>query len=189
MVPPVPLMSLWLPIVLSAVMVFVASSIIHMVLKYHSGDFKKAPKEEELQNALREASIPAGDYLIPCPSGPQGMKEPKYQEMMKKGPIAVMTVFPGGSFNMGASLAKWFVFCLVVSGFAAYVTGRAVGAGTSYLTVFRFAGTTAFAGYVLAAWPSTIWYRRSVSTHVKLTFDGLVYALLTAGTFGWLWPK
>jgi hypothetical protein len=185
----VPLMSLWLPILLSAVMVFVASSIIHMVLKYHSSDFKRAPKEEELQAALRNFSIPAGDYVVPCPSGAQGMKDPKYQEMVKQGPIAVMTVFPGGSFNMGASLAKWFVFCLVVSAYAAYVTGRAVGAGTPYLAVFRFAGATAFAGYVLGAWPSTIWYRRSVSTHVKLTFDGLVYALLTAGTFGWLWPR
>ena len=185
----VTVMSLWLPIVLSAVIVFVASSIIHMVLKYHSTDFRRAPKEEELQDALRGFSIPAGDYIVPCPGGPAGMKDPKYQEMVKKGPVVLMTVFPSAAFNMGASLGMWFVFCLVVSVFAAYVTGRAVPAGTPYLGVFRFAGVTAFAGYVLASWPNTIWYKRSVGTSIKLTFDGLVYALLTAGTFGWLWPK
>ena len=185
----VPVMSLWLPIVLSAVIVFVASSIIHMVLTYHNSDFGRPPKEEELQDALRGFSIPPGDYIVPCPGGSAGMKEPKYQEMVKKGPVVMMTVFPSGSFSMGPSLVKWFIFCLVVSVFAAYVTGRAVGAGTSYLTVFRFAGVTAFAGYVLASWPNTIWYKRSVSTTLKTSFDGLVYALLTAGTFGWLWPK
>ena len=185
----VPMMSLWLPIVLSAVMVFVASSIIHMVLKYHSTDFGRAPKEEDLQTALRGFSIPAGDFLVPCPGGSAGMKDPKYQEMVKKGPVVLMTVLPSGGVNMGASLGMWFIFCLVVSVFAAYVTGRAVPAGTSYLTVFRFAGVTAFAAYALALWQNTIWYKRAWGTTIKNTFDGLVYALLTAGTFGWLWPK
>jgi len=185
----VPLMSLWMPIVLSAVIVFVASSIIHMVLPYHRGDFRRAPNEEELQDAMRKASIPAGDYMIPCPHGPAGMKDPKYQELAKKGPMVIMTVLPAGGSNMGTNLLQWFVYCVVVSVFAAYVTGRAVGPGSPYLTAFRFAGVTAFAGYALALWQNTIWYKRSVATTLRTTFDGLVYALLTAGTFGWLWPK
>jgi hypothetical protein len=89
---------------------------------------------------------------------------------------------------MGSSLAQWFVYTVVVSLFAAYLTGRAVGPGTEYLDVFRFAGTAAFLGYALALWQSTIWLKRSWSTTLKSTFDGLVYALVTAGTFGWLWP-
>jgi hypothetical protein len=117
------------------------------------------------------------------------MKDARYQEMVKKGPVLMMTVFPTGGANMGASLLQWFVFCLVISVFAAYVTGRAFGPGTPYITVFRFAGTTAFAGYALALWQSTIWYKRKWSTNLKLNFDGLVYALLTGGVFGWLWPK
>ena len=117
------------------------------------------------------------------------MKDPKFQEMMKKGPAVIMTVLPAGGSNMGTNLIQWFVFCLVVSVFAAYVTGRAVPAGSSYLNAFRFAGVTAFAGYTLASWPSVIWYKRSVGTTLRTTFDGLVYALLTAGTFGWLWPR
>jgi hypothetical protein len=184
----VPVMSLWLPIVLSSVIVFVASSIIHMMLTYHRTDFRKAPNEEDLQDTLRKFSIPPGDYIVPCSGGTAGMKDPKYQEMAKKGPVVTMTVFPS-AFNMGATLAMWFVYCLVVSVFAAYVTGRAVGAGTPYLTVFRFAGVTAFAAYALALWQNTIWYKRAMGTTIKNTFDGLVYAMLTAGTFGWLWPR
>ena len=49
----VPLTSLWLPILLSAVVVFAASSIIHMVLPYHRNDFKKLPDEEGFLAALR----------------------------------------------------------------------------------------------------------------------------------------
>ena len=185
----VTVMSLWLPIIVSAVFVFVASSIIHMALKYHKGDFAKPPNDEDLQDTLRKFSIPPGDYLLPCPSGSQGMNDPKYQEMVKRGPVLMMTVFPAGGFSLGTSLVQWFVYCLVISVFAAYVTGRAFGPGTPYLTVFRFAGTVAFAGYALALWQGTIWYKRKVSTTLKNNFDGLIYALLTAGTFGWLWPK
>jgi len=185
----VTLMSLWLPIVLSAVIVFVASSIIHMMFTYHKTDYGKAPNEEDLQDTLRKFSIPPGDYIVPCPGGSAGMKDPKYLEMVKKGPTVVMTVFPSNAFNMGSTLVVWFFYCLAMSVFAAYVTGRAVGPGGSYLTVFRIAGTTAFAAYALALWQDSIWYKRKWSTTFKNTFDGLVYALLTAGTFGWLWPK
>lgn len=185
----VPLMSLWLPIVLSAVLVFVASSIIHMMFKYHSTDYGRAPNEEDLQASLRKFSIPPGDYMVPCAQGSAGMKDPRYQEMVKQGPMVIMTVCPGSAFNMGPTLVQWFVYCVVISAFAAYVTGRAVGAGAAYLEVFRFAGASAFAGYALAHGQASIWYKRKWSTTLKNTFDGLVYASLTAGAFGWLWPK
>jgi len=83
----------------------------------------------------------------------------------------------------------WFIYSAVVGFFAAYVAGRALPAEAEYLRVFRFAGVTAFVGYSLALWQMSIWYRRAWSTTVKATVDGLVYALLTAGTFGWLWPR
>jgi hypothetical protein len=76
----------------------------------------------------------------------------------------------------------------VISVFAAYIAGRAVPAGGEYLEVFRFAGTTAFIGYTAALWQVSIWYKRRWSTTLKSTFDGLIFALLTAGVFGWLWP-
>jgi hypothetical protein len=185
----VPIASLWLPILLAAVLVFVASSVIHMVLKYHRNDFRALPDEAAVADALRPLSIPPGDYAMPYAGSTDAMKSPEYAAKLEKGPVAFMTVLPSGAWSMGSSLAQWFVYCVVVGVFAAYVTGRAVPAGGAYLDVFRFAGTTAFAGYALALAQHPIWYKRAWSTTLKSMFDGLVYALLTAGAFGWLWPS
>ena len=185
----VELTSLWAPIVLAAVLVFVVSSILHMVLPYHRSDWGKLPSEDEVMEALGRFKIPPGDYIIPCAGTPDTMRSPAFQEKMKRGPVALMTMMESGVPKMGTSLAWWFVYAIVVSIFAAYVAGRALPPGTEYLQVFRFAGTTAFAGYALALWQNTIWYKRSVSATAKSTFDGLIYALLTAGAFGWLWPR
>lgn len=185
----VPLMSLWLPILVSAVFVFIASSIIHMVLGYHRADYRKVPAEDQYMDAVRGFNLPPGDYIVPCAQGPQAMKDPAFIEKWKRGPVLMMTVFPPGSNFMGAQLAQWFVFSIVVSIFAAYVAGRALAPGASYLDVFRFAGVTAFLSYSMAYWPMAIWYKRNLGTTLRLTFDGLVYGLLTAGAFGWLWPK
>ena len=185
----VPIMSLWLPILLSAVMVFVVSSIIHMVLPYHRADVKKVPSEDAVMEALRKFNIPPGDYVIPHAGSPKGMQQPEFIEKMTKGPVALMTVVKSGRPSMGVSLAQWFLYSAAVGAIAAYVTGRALGPGARYLSVFRFAGCTAFVGYAVALWQNSIWYKRAWSTTIKNTFDGLVYALLTAGTFGWLWPE
>lgn len=185
----VPVMSLWAPIVLAAVLVFVVSSVLHMVLKYHRTDWGRVPAEDEVMDALRRFKIPPGDYMLPCAGTPDNMRTTEFQDKMKRGPVAVMTMMESGPPAMGKNLAMWFVYSIVVGVFAAYVAGRALAPGADYLQVFRFAGTVAFAGYALALWQNTIWYKRSVSSTIKSTIDGLVYALLTAGAFGWLWPR
>lgn len=185
----VSVLSLWLPILLSAVLVFVVSSIIHMVLPYHHNDFKKVQDEDRVMDALRPFNIPPGEYVIPNAGGPAGMKTPEFQEKVTKGPVAFMTVLPSGMPTMGASLVQWFVYSIIVGVFAAYMSGRALGPGADYLAVFRFAATAAFLGYTLALWQNSIWYKRAWSTTLKSTFDGLVYAFVTAGAFGWLWPR
>jgi len=185
----VPLVSLWLPILVSAVIVFVASSILHMVLPFHRSDYRKLPAEDETMEALRAFRIPPGDYLVPCAGSPEQMKNPAFLEKMAKGPVAFMTIMPGGRPAMGKELIEWFVYCVVVGIFAAYIAGRALQPGSHYLSVFRFAGCTAFVGYSLALWQNTIWYKRNWVATLKSTLDGLIYGLLTAGTFGWLWPS
>lgn len=186
----VALTALWLPILLAAFFVFVASSVIHMFLPYHRSDFGKVPSEDGVMEALRRFEIPPGDYVVPHAGGdPEVMKSEEFREKARKGPVAFMTVLPSGDpFAMGAQLAQWFVYCLLVSVVAAYVASRAVALGGDYLDVFRFAGTTAFAAYALALPQRSIWFKTSWSTTMKSMMDGLIYALLTAGTFGWLWP-
>lgn len=183
------LAALWLPIVLSAVIVFVVSSLVHMVLPWHKSDYPKLANEDQVMSALRPLGIPPGDYMMPRPSSSQAMRSPEFIEKMKRGPVVMMTVMPNGPTGMGKNLTQWFLFSVVVSGFAAYVAGRALPAGAPYLAVFRFAGVTAFLAYSGALWPMSIWYRRAWTTTIKTTIDGLLYGLLTAGTLGWLWPR
>ncbi|HUF28423.1 MAG TPA: hypothetical protein VMM18_15710 [Gemmatimonadaceae bacterium] len=184
----VPLSSLWLAIVVSAVIVFVVSSIIHMFLGYHRNDYRRVPNEDDVMDALRPFDLPAGDYVMPHAGSTSAMKSPEYVEKLKAGPIVLMTVAPKGGWGMGRSLVLWFAYSIVVGIFAAYIAGRALGPGADYLAVFRFAGTTAFAAYSVALLQSSIWYRKNWRATLLSVFDGLVYALLTAGTFGWLWP-
>lgn len=183
------LAALWLPIVLSAVIVFVASFLIHMVLPWHKGDYRPLPNEAAFRDAVRPMAIPPGDYLVPRPTSSADMRSPEFAEKMAQGPVMVITVRPNGLFSMGQNLLLWLIYSLVVSLFAAYVAGRALPPGETYLEVFRFAGVTAFLGYALALWQMSIWYNRSWSITVKATVDGLIYGLLTAGVFGWLWPR
>ncbi len=185
----VSLASLWLPILLAAVIVFVASSVIHMAPLWHRNDFPKMPREAEVLGALRPFAIPPGDYFLPRPQGHSELKTPEFQEKLAKGPVAVVTVMPNGPIHMTGNLVQWFVFLLVVGLFTAYVAGRALGVGASYPRVFQIAGATAFIGYSLALCELSIWYRRSWKLTLKGFLDGAIYASLTAGTFGWLWPR
>lgn len=185
----VPIMSLLLPIFLSAVFVFIASFVIHMVFTYHFKDFKKVPDEDKLMDALRGFHIPSGEYLIPCAENSRVRNSPEFQEKLKKGPAVMMSVRESGRTSMTKNLVLWFLYSLVVGVFAAYIAGRALGPGANYLSVFRFAGFTAFACYSVAQWHDAIWFNRSLGRTVRETIDGLIYGLLTAGTFGWLWPE
>src|SRR5437867_1817672 len=146
------LSALWLPILLSSVLVFVLSSVIHTVLPWHKSDYPKLPNEDRVMDALRPLAIPPGDYMMPRPSSRQEMRSPQFVEKFKKGPVVMFTVFPGGSMSMGKNLVMWFLYSVVVGCFAAYVAGRALPAGAAYLQVFRFAGVTAFVAYSVALW-------------------------------------
>jgi hypothetical protein len=179
---------LWLPILVSAVIVFIASSIIHMGPFWHRGDYPKVPNEDKVRDALRPLAIPPGDYMVPRASSMADMRTPQFVEKMNKGPVMVLTVLPNGPGSMARSLVLWFIYTVIVSVFAAYIGGRALPAGTNYLHVFQIVGAAAFVGYSLALLQMSIWYRRAWSLTIKALFDGLIYGLLTAGTFGWLWP-
>jgi hypothetical protein len=117
------------------------------------------------------------------------MKSPQVVEKFKRGPIGLLTIIPNGPPAMGKFLGQWFLYCVVIGIFVAYMAGRTLGPGTHYLRVFRVAGTTAFLGYAAAQIQDSIWKGQSWGVTCKHVFDGLIYGLLTAGTFGWLWPR
>jgi hypothetical protein len=182
-------MSLWLPILLSAVAVFIGSSVIHMVLRYHWSDMAGLKDEDGVREALRKTGAGPGDYSIPHCRTMAEMADPGVAAKFKEGPVGFVTVLPNGPPAMGKSLVLWFVYSIVVSLMVAYVAGRVFSAGANYLEVFRIAGTAAFLAYAGAEPVQSIWRGRNWSTSVKMTIDGLIYALLTAGVFGWLWPR
>jgi len=146
------LLSLWQPILVSTVIVFLASWIIHMMPLWHKNDFPAMPQEDAVMNAMRPFNIPPGDYMVPRCKSNADMNSPEFMEKMKRGPVVFMTVMPNGPIQMGKTLIMWFIYCAVVGLFAGYVASRAHGPGADYLKVFQLVGATAFAGYALATW-------------------------------------
>lgn len=183
------LLSLWLPIVLSAAAVFIASSFVHMVLPLHKGDMRKLAKEDEVMAALRPFAIPPGDYAVPRAGSMKEAGSPEFAAKLEKGPVIFMTVAGKRSTAMGLSLFLWFLYAVAVGKLAAWAAGLALPAGAGFLPVFRLVGAVAFAGYSLALLQGSIWYQRRWRTTLLSMLDGLFYALLTAAIFGWLWPR
>jgi len=185
----VPVLSLLIPIALSAVLVFIASSIIHMALSFwHRNDLKKFPNEDAVLNALRPLNLQPGEYGLPKPDSMKDMQTPEFQAKWKAGPVAFITVRQS-DFSMGATMFLWFLYSLVVSLIAGYIAGVAFGPGTEYLRIMQVAGCVAFVGYAMGAPQQSIWWGQAWSRTVRNMLDGLLYGLLTGGTFGWLWPR
>ena len=176
----------WMPILLSAVFVFILSSLIHMVLGYHANDYKKLPDEERVLDSMRAHNIPPGDYAAPKPDNMKDMNSPEFKAKVARGPVMFLTV-RGADTGMAKNLIQWFVYSLVVGLFSAYIASHTLSPEADYLTVHRVVGCAAFMGYGLALFQDAIWYSRSWSSTWKNVFDALLYALVTGGTFGWLW--
>ncbi len=184
----VPLTAHWLPILVSAAIVFVASFIMHMVLPYHRGDYSQLPEEDKILATLRTAALKRGLYIFPFCTH-KDMKSPALIEKQKQGPVGFMTIVPSGPPAMPKFLIQWFVYCLLIGFFVAYLAAHTVAPGAQYLAVFRVVGTAAFLAYGLGHVSNGIWKGQTWSSTIKEVIDGLVYGLLTAGTFGWLWPR
>ena len=180
---------LWLPILVSTVLVFVASSIVWMALPHHRSDTRRLPDEEPVTTPLGKQDLAPGIYRFPWADDMKAMKEPNFVEKLNRGPVGMVTVMRRGEFPMGRTLAVWTVYLLAIGVLVAYVTGRTVAPDAHYLQVFRVAGTVAFLAYAGGHLPDAIWWGKPWSNAWKEVADGLVYALLTAGAFGWLWPR
>ena len=183
------LLALWMPILLSAVIVFIVSSIIHSVTPWHKNDYSLMPREAEVMAALRPFNMPPGDYMTPRPMSMEDMKSAEFTAKMAAGPVMITTVLPSGPMNMGRNLGLWFAYLLIVGTVAAFVGTYSLPPYSGYRGVFRIIGVVSFAGYSLALLQMHIWYHRALGSTLRSVLDGILYAALTAGTFGWLWPR
>lgn len=181
--------SLWLPILLSSVLVFLVSAIIHMVLKLHNKDYNKLPNEDAVRAAIRAGNPPPAQYIIPYCSDMKDMEKPEMKQKYIEGPVLVMNLMRLGAPKMGKYLTQWFVYVLLISFFIAYVAAHTIPAGARYLAVFRVVGAVGFLAYGAGQIPESIWMGKPWKVTWKGVCDGLVYGLVTAGTFGWLWPR
>lgn len=181
--------ALWMPILLSAVLVFLASFLVHMVLKYHNSDYSQLPNEDAVRAAIRAGNPKPAQYVMPYCADMKQMDSPEMRQKFVEGPVGVLNIKPSGAYGMGRSLGQWFVFTLVVSFFVAYVAAHTIPTGTVYLEVFRVVGTVGFLAYAMGQIPASIWMGKPWSVAFKELLDGLLYGLVTAGTFGWLWPR
>jgi hypothetical protein len=184
----VPVMDLWLPIVLSAVFVFVVSSLIHMVLQVHKNDYAKLSAEDRVLAELRAHAIPPGTYAFPACTSMKEMRTPEMIAKREQGPVGFMTILPSGQKGMGKNLLQWFVLSLVIGLFAGYVGGLALGPGARAMDVLQVTSTVAFVGYALSNATDSIWKGVPWSVTVKFILDGLLYALATGAAFALLWP-
>jgi hypothetical protein len=176
---------LLLPALYSAIAVFIASTIIHVALKYHNADFRKLSNEEEVRAAIRKGSPGPGQYLLPhCTDG--GKRDPAVMQKFVEGPVGLVVLRPSGAIQMGPFLGKWFLYCFVIALLAGYVARVTLtGPTRSYLQVFQVVGTAAWLAYAWQGPADSIWKGKPWSSTIKEMFDGLVYASLTAGCFAW----
>jgi hypothetical protein len=179
---------LWMPIVVSAAVVFVASFFVWVVLPHHRSDWKQLPDEAAVRRAIGKDVSP-GQYVLPYAADSAAMQSEEYLNKCEEGPVGIVTLRASGRPAMAKPMAMSLVYYLVVSTAAAYVTGRVLGEGADYLSVFRFAGTTAMLAYSGSFFQAAIWFGRPWGPTLKEVADGIVYGLLTAGVFGWLWPR
>lgn len=180
------LASLWLPIVMSAVGVFILSSLIWTVIQWHNSDWKKLPNEDGVRTLLR--NVPSGQYAIPYAAGMKDRKNPEWQRMAKKGPTAMLTVCAGDATQMGKPLIQWLVYCLVISVIIAAVAVATLSPGDGFMMVFHSVAIYGAMTYSGAHAMGAIWFGNSWGRAVKEIVDGILYALVTAVIFAWLWP-
>lgn len=183
------IVSLWLPILASAVAVFIASSLVHMALPWHKTDYRALPDEDRALESLRQLQLEDGNYHAPHAVSASNMKDPAFRQKLQQGPLVFLFIRRGGSVNMGSMMGLWFAYALLVAVLSAYLCSRTLAVGASYLSVFRVAGFATFLAYAGAQPIDSIWFFRNWSTTLKNVVDGLIYALLTGGVFGWLWPR
>jgi len=183
-----PFGSLWLPVLVAAAAVWIASAIVWMALPHHKKDFSRLPSEDGVADALRKLALKPGQYMLPYMQDMKDCKDPAVVKRFEDGPIALLRVSPNGVPKMGKNLTLYFIYCFLVSFVTAYVARHTLTYGASFQDVFRLTGTIAVASYSLALLPESIWMGRPWGATIKSVCDSIAYGVMTGVIFAWLWP-
>jgi hypothetical protein len=183
------LIVLWLPILLSAVVVFLISSLVHMVLKWHSSDYRTLANEDAVRAAIRAGNNPVGRYVMPHCKEMKEMGSPEMQRKYQEGPVGHLTLLPTGTPNMGKYLGLWFVWSLVIAAVAAYLASRMVPFGHVHAArAAKLIGALTLIAHGFGTVTESIWTGRPWSQSVKYLIDAAFYGIGSALVFCWLWP-
>ena len=177
------LISLLLPIVLCTVALFFASFVSWMLVPLHFKDWNKMDKEDDFLKAVKDQSIPPGNYMFPGWNTPDEMKSEEYQQKYEAGPCGIITVFPKTS--MGRNLAMTVVYFFVVSFCLGYLATVGLSPGDDFLKVFRFVSTAGLMTFLAAMVQHSIWFRNRILGHVV---ESVAYAAIAGVIFALLWP-
>lgn len=181
------ILSLWLPILLSSIVVFLASMIVWPTL--HRSDYKGLPDEEAAVKALRPQNLQPGLYNIPNIAKRSDSRKPEVLKKFEEGPVGFLTVLPNKFPAMGTSLSLSFLYYLLVGIFVAYLSRQTLSEGAKFVIVFKLTGVSAWLAYGTAIIPEAIWFGRPWKAVGRTLVDALIYGSLTGAVFGWIWPN
>ncbi len=183
------LLSLWLPILLSAVVVFVISSLVHMVFKWHAPDYHGFANEEAVRAAIRAGNPAPGQYVVPYCAD---MKEMGSEAMVKKyreGPVGHFALGSSGTPNMGKHLGLWFLWSLAVAVVAAFLASRLIGWDHAHArAAAKLVGAVTFIAHGFGNVSESIWMMRPWPATARYLLDAALYAAGSGLVFLWLWP-
>lgn len=179
---------LWLPLLIAAVAVFIASSLIHMVFKWHNNEYFKLANEDEVRAAIRKGGAGPGQYVVPHCMDMKEFQSPEMLKKMEEGPVGFITLRPTGAPKMGGNLAQWFGLNLLVACIAAHLAGEALPRGAEIHHVFHMTALITFIAYAGGAISDGIWRGEPWRSVAKNLLDALIYAIVSGFTFAWLWP-
>ncbi|MBI3712900.1 MAG: hypothetical protein HY253_08055 [Burkholderiales bacterium] len=182
------LLQLWLPILATAVAVFVASSLIHMVFKWHNSEYRALPNEDEVRRALGNSDLTPGMYATPHCTDMKDMEGDAIQQQFREGPVAFITMRAPGAPEMGKYLAQWFLSNIAIAALCAFVAAQNFAAHHDAHQAGHMAGIVAMIAYGTGTIHESIWMGRPWSATMKNLLDALIYGVATALVFWQLWP-
>jgi hypothetical protein len=180
---------LWLPILATGVLIFVASSLIHMVFKWHNSDYRPLGNEDEVRAAIRHGAPAPGQYLLPYCADVKDMQGTEMRKKYVEGPIAFLTVRANGVPTMAPALTQWFIYTVAIAAITGGIALQTYGLKGDPRHAAHLVGVMSLLAYAAGSVQMGIWMGKPWRSVGKDVLDGVIYGVISAFTFMWLWPS